>query len=134
MPTPATMAPSAPMQAPVKIIDSMPAPDITIPPAPVAMAPKSTYQRKSAPPLSNGQASVYDLRIGEHPGRTRLVMDVNSKTGFSVDIDNNENIAVIDLPESGWTASTSQALAKSNFISSSSCNSNVMLKSHIKMT
>jgi len=85
--------------------------------APATMAPKKTYQSK-APPAYNGKASVYDLRIGEHPGRTRIVMDTNGKAGFSVDVDNNEKIAVIDLPQAGWTASTSRALAKSNFVSS----------------
>ena len=110
-PAPEPMIMPSPMPAPTSIIHTQH--------APVIMAePKTSYQRKSVPPLSNGQASVYDLRIGEHPGRTRLVMDTNGKTGFSVDVDNSENIAVIDLPQAGWTASTSRALAKSNFISS----------------
>jgi hypothetical protein len=120
-PSPVIVQQQAPMPtptpAPITIIDSMPAP-IAPAPAVTIATPKASYQRKSVPPMSNGQASVYDLRIGEHPGRTRLVMDANGKTGFSVDVDNSENIAVIELPQAGWTASTSKALAKSNFISS----------------
>ncbi len=79
---------------------------------------QSNYQKKSPPPSTGGKATVYDLRFGEHSGRTRMVMDVNSKTNYSVDIDNNENIMVIDLPNANWTAAKSGSLAKSGFVSS----------------
>jgi len=102
---------------------------------------KSSYQKKSPPPVSNGKATIYDLRIGEHPNRTRIVMDTNSKTGFNVDIDNNEKIAVIDLPQAGWSAAKSKSLAKSNFVSSYSVESSeeghiliLQLKRNAKVT
>lgn len=75
------------------------------------------FVKKSAPATS-GQPTVYDLRVGEHSDKTRIVMDVNSKTDFSVDIDNNERIMIVDLPNAGWDARTSQTFAKSLFISS----------------
>lgn len=84
---------------------------------PAKSTAKSSYQKKS-PPASNGKASVYDVRVGEHPGRTRIVMDVSAKTKFSVDIDNSENIMIIELPNAGWSTSNSKNFAKSNFISS----------------
>jgi len=80
-------------------------------------APKS-FQKKSAPPVQGGKASVYDVRIGEHPGRTRIVIDVNSKTSFNVDVDNNENIMVVDLPQASWNAAKVKSFARSPFISS----------------
>ena len=86
-------------------------------PAAVSAA-KKTYQKKAAPPVSNGKASIYDIRFGEHSNRTRIVMDSNAKTGFNVDIDNNEKIAVIDLPQAGWSTTKSKSLAKSNFVKS----------------
>lgn len=93
------------------------------------MAPKTTaktmakpssskgFVKKSAP-ANTGQPVVYDLRVGEHSDKTRIVMDVNAKTGFSVDIDNTERIMVVDLPNAGWSDKMSQSFGKSPFISS----------------
>ncbi len=83
-----------------------------------APAPKKTYQKKIPPNVAGGAANIFDVRIGEHPNRTRIVMDVSSKTSFNVDIDNNEKIAVIELPNAVWSASKAKTLAKSNFVSS----------------
>ena len=79
---------------------------------------KTTYQNKTPPPVSNGQASVFDVRVGEHPGRTRIVLDTNAKTDFNVDIDNSEHIMVVDLPTADWTAAMSRSFSKSPLISS----------------
>lgn len=79
---------------------------------------KQTYQNKSPPAMQGGKADVYDIRIGEHPGRTRIVMDVNSKTSFRADVDNNEKIMVVDLPQAGWTTTKSKTIGKSGFVSS----------------
>lgn len=102
---------------------------------------KKSYQKKTPPPVSNGRASIYDIRIGEHPNRTRIVMDSNAKTGFNVDIDNNEKIAVIDLPQAAWSAAKSKSLAKSNFVKSYSVESSgeghiliLQLKRNAKVT
>lgn len=94
-------------------------------PAATATRPTSSsnkgFVKKSAPPLSN-QPVIYDIRVGEHPDKTRIVMDVNSKTNFSVDIDNNEQILLIDLPNAGWDARMAQNFAKSPNIKSFSVN------------
>ena len=86
--------------------------------APQHTAPTKSFQKKSAPPVQGGKASVYDVRIGEHPGRTRIVIDVNSKTPFNVDVDNNERIMVVDLPQAGWNTATVKSFARSPFVSS----------------
>lgn len=80
-------------------------------------AAKTSYQKKSPPPASGG-ATVYDVRTGEHPGKTRLVIDVNKKTGFNVDIDNDEKIMVIELPQANWTAAMSRNFPRSRYVSS----------------
>lgn len=91
-----------------------------VPPTPsntaMATAPTS-FQTKTAPSPSAG-TNVYDVRVGEHPGRTRIVIDVNAKTPFTADIDNSENILVVDLPQAGWSAATSKNLGNSGFLSS----------------
>ncbi len=89
--------------------------------APKAKKPiskKSSYQRKSAPPVQGGMATIFDVRSGEHPGKSRLVLDSNANAAYTIDIDNNENVMVVDLPNTLWTAPTSKDFAKSSIISS----------------
>ena len=104
-------------------------PNIPVAPAPVYREPyiapakkvrsaPSSYMKKSAPAYNGGNATIFDVRTGEHPGKTRIVLDSNAKTSYSVDIDNNENIMVVDLPSANWGASTSKSFPKSSIISS----------------
>ena len=79
---------------------------------------KTSYQTKTPPPVSGGKASVYDVRVGEHPGKSRIVLDVNAQTGFNVDIDNNEKIMIVELPDADWATSMTKSFGRSPFISS----------------
>jgi hypothetical protein len=45
---------------------------------------------------------VRDLRIGEHPGSTRLVLDAGRKAAYTADLDNDEHLLVVELPDTGW--------------------------------
>lgn len=47
-------------------------------------------------------AGVLGVRIGEHPGKTRLVLDLDGKSPFRHDLDRNENVLIITLPEAVW--------------------------------
>lgn len=91
--------------------------------APQKMAPTpqhvaKPYKAKAMTPAYNGQASVYKVRIGEHTGKTRIVLDVNAQTSFNVDIDNNERIMTIDLPNTAWGTAISKYFRNSPYISS----------------
>ena len=116
---------SAPPPQPARVMNNN-SPQIITPqrnvqpirPAKTMSAPKKTYQKKSPPPVSGGKATVYDVRVGEHPGKSRIVLDVNTKTGFNVDIDNNEKIMIVELPDAGWSASMSKNFGRSPVISS----------------
>jgi len=106
----------------------------------MASNPKS-YQKKSAPPVEGGMTTVFDVRSGEYTNRTRLVLDANAKTSYNIDIDNNENILVVDLANTNWTAATSKSFPKSSVISSynveASDNGNLMviqLKKDVKIS
>ncbi|MCB9979728.1 MAG: hypothetical protein H6863_01135 [Rhodospirillales bacterium] len=44
-------------------------------------------------------ATLSSLRVGEHPGRTRVVLEVGQKTPFHYDLDNEELLLIIELPE-----------------------------------
>lgn len=85
-----------------------------------AVTPKTqkTFQTKTPPPVTGGQATVYDVRVGEHTGKSRIVLDVNTTTPFNVDVDNNEKIMIVELPQANWTAVQSRNFGKSPIVSS----------------
>ncbi|MEM6812626.1 MAG: AMIN domain-containing protein [Pseudomonadota bacterium] len=124
---PELMAPApAPAMQPIK-----PAPVMQKAQAPKAAPAKSSFRTKSAPPVQSGIASIFDVRTGEHPGKTRLVLDTNANVNYSVDIDNNENLMIVDLPATSWDAPKSRSFPKSKTVASysieSSGNSNLMI-------
>lgn len=86
-------------------------------PKKAAVTPNN-INRKAPPPVQGGKASVYDVRVGEHPGKTRIVLDVNAKTSFSTDIDNGEKIMIVELPNAGWSTTTSKSFDKSSYLTS----------------
>jgi len=84
------VAPSPSAQEPV-LHTSAPA----SPPAPAGASP-------SPPPSVQDTAAVQGLRIGEHPDKTRIVLDVRGNTSYTADLDNQEKILVIELTKTGW--------------------------------
>lgn len=62
---------------------------------------------------------VRNLRIGEKSGEvTRVVLDTNSPARLNYDLDNNEKILVIELPNAGWAAQKSETLTHSPLVAS----------------
>lgn len=57
------------------------------------------------------------VRIGEHPGKTRIVLDLNAKADFTADLDNAEKILVVELPGAQWNASAHQSFSDSPLLS-----------------
>ncbi len=55
-------------------------------------------------------AEVQNVRIGIHPGKTRIVLDVDSDTLFSVSTDNTGNSLIIELPNTALYASASKTV------------------------
>ncbi len=50
-------------------------------------------------------AQVKALRVGDHPTKTRLVLDMTGRTAFSYDLDNADHLLVIELSGlGGWNA------------------------------
>lgn len=96
----------------------------TLPPvsAPVVAAPASppaAAQAQQAPAAAPALASnVMDIRVGEHPGKTRIVLDLQGKSSFTADLDNAEKILVIEIPAAGWKTAAQKSLASSPILSS----------------
>lgn len=55
-------------------------------------------------PSSGGHASVLGLRIGQHPGKTRIVLDVSASTPFTYHMEESKNVLVVELPDADWGA------------------------------
>lgn len=72
-------------------------------PIPEKQAPKIEKKAQPKPmPKSFDGVSAQNLRVGKHSNKVRLVIDTNEKTDFSIDLDNNEKLIVIELPNAKW--------------------------------
>ena len=73
--------------------------------APMAVAPVTPPQTggKAVPAAANG-TTVNRVRIGEHKDKTRIVLDVSGPASYRYDLDNGENLLVIELPGTSWSA------------------------------
>jgi len=81
---------------------------------------KAMKVRKASapPPKSGGPLAVSAVRVGEHPGKTRMVLDTTGTPKFTYDLDNTEHLLVINLPGSGWSAATQKTFKSHPLIQS----------------
>lgn len=108
---PAPMPPPAPVAAP-----SAPPQALIEQDAP-AVVSKTTTVKTTTTTTTNG-ASVSELRVGQHSGKTRIVMDLSKKASLMADLDNAENLLVLELPDARWDAATQKSFSSSPLIRS----------------
>ncbi|MCK5284171.1 MAG: AMIN domain-containing protein [Alphaproteobacteria bacterium] len=53
---------------------------------------------------NNNHVFATGIRVGEHSDKIRIVFDISKKINFSVDLDNNENLLIIELSDAKWKA------------------------------
>jgi len=102
------------VEMPAEPLAHAPAPPLVIEPEARTKTPHKEKIEKVAPPgekhvakpdVSSGTGpTVTALRTGDHPGKTRLVLDLTQATHFSADLDPAENLLVIEMPEITWAA------------------------------
>ncbi len=104
-----------------------PPPKATPPPEPEPQPPTATVEEKKVkekkepekpdkPPPSERRKAipkydgivVADLRAGEHVDKLRIVLDTNKHTDFSIDLDNNEKLIIIELQDARWKAAQNE--------------------------
>jgi len=83
-------------------------------PKAVKVAPKEKAKVVVAQP--SAQVSVQDLRIGQHPGKTRIVMDVSGKTSFQARLENGGRRLVVTLPNAVWATNAQMKVSEENII------------------
>ncbi len=89
-----------------------------IPPPKAAPPP----QRKTSPPKKS--MPKYDgiiaknLRAGEHADKIRIVIDTNKRTDFNIDLDNEEKLIIIEMPNARWISNNDHIFKASKLLES----------------
>lgn len=110
-------SPAPAAQAPTKLSPEQPIPT-------VADKPQPTPQTIAKPQVdTSGSPRVSALRVGQHADKLRLVMDVSKKADFTIDLDNQEGLMIIELPNAQWGTSNERSFGKSPLLSSYSTES-----------
>jgi N-acetylmuramoyl-L-alanine amidase len=78
---------------------------------------------KSQPPTAqnisyNDGTAVSQVRVGEHPGKTRVVLDVSGDVAFNYDVDNAEGLLTVTLPGTAWNGQDGMQIINSPVIAS----------------
>ena len=80
--------------------------------------PKAPPVSASETPPVKGGATVQNLRVGEHEGKTRLVFDMAGSASYRYDIDNAEKLMIIELPGAEWAGKTQWTAGKAPLLAS----------------
>ena len=60
-------------------------------------------------PAVGGPLRVTSVRMGQHPGKTRFVMDLSQAAPkYTAEIDNAEKLLIVELPGAGWSAAAAK--------------------------
>ena len=57
-------------------------------------------------------AKVNSIRFGEHPGKTRMVLDLTGKSAFNTNILNQDQILLVELPSADWGIEQQKAISQ----------------------
>lgn len=108
-------APSAQEPAAVSPAPALPAAGAGPPVPPAAAKEPAALQ----PAAADGDGPVVTaMRVGEHPGKIRIVLDMRGKTAFTADLDNKEKILVVELPKAAWNAESQKSFSENPLLSS----------------
>ena len=103
----ASVAPQpASTQPPVKLSQAQPSKNYTVHKAKPKSAAAKPVQAQSKLPNTPG---VVGVRVGEHNGKTRLVLDIVGAASPQYDIDNAERLMTIELPNTPWMTSLNKS-------------------------
>jgi N-acetylmuramoyl-L-alanine amidase len=71
-----------------------------------------------APAAAPGGSMINQVRFGEHPDKTRMVLDLSDKVAFSYNISPDGTIVALDMGGASWGAGQSAASSGSPLIAS----------------
>ncbi len=94
-----------------------PPPKATPPPPKEKVKPKPPPKPPPSMPKYDGIIAK-NLRAGEHADKLRIVIDTNKRTDFSIDLDNDENLIIIELPNARWIGGENKEFKHSKLLES----------------
>ena len=86
---------------------------VTVPLAPVqAQIQSQTTAALPFPPPAQDRAEVLDARLGLHPDKTRLVLELSSPVPFTVSVQAEPYRVVVNLPDVSWSGGAAPVTGK----------------------
>lgn len=58
--------------------------------------------RQASLDVASSDVEVGQVRIGQHPGKTRVVLDVSDKASFQTRFESGDKVLVVTLPNASW--------------------------------
>jgi len=86
--------------------------------APEVVVYKATQPNNATTTAITGTVTVKKLRLGLHKNTTRIVLDVSGPAAYHYDLDNNEHLLIIELPNAGWSGLREWSSRKAPLLSS----------------
>lgn len=86
-------------------------------PQPQPIAKKQEPKAAAKAPEKTLKPGVSSVRIGDHNGKTRLVLDIVGNAKPAYDLDNNEGLFAIEIPKTAWNTGAEQRFPKGDLIS-----------------
>ncbi|MCD8493981.1 MAG: AMIN domain-containing protein [Alphaproteobacteria bacterium] len=74
-------------------------------------APKAPLPTLASATASPAGHAVQNIRLGEYPGKTRLVLDLSGPSSYKTELDNGEKLLLVQIPQAGWGAEQRKSLA-----------------------
>jgi opacity protein-like surface antigen len=71
--------------------------------------PASSQSLMASSNYSGQAAAISNLRVGSHPDKTRIVLDVSQPTDLSYKVSNDGRTIRLELPKASWQANGSQS-------------------------
>ncbi len=84
----------------------------------LTVTPQTAPTPAPAPVATNSGIAVTGIRIGNYKDKVRIVLDATAKASFTADLDNNEKILVVELPQTGWRTDMQKTFAQNAVLSS----------------
>ena len=76
----------------------------------------SAKKPASKPVVKSSGANVTAVRIGNHPDKTRLVLDVSGSAQFDYKMDQKKNVLIITLKGTGWDTEAKRVFSSHNLL------------------
>jgi hypothetical protein len=103
-----------PVAPPQAYKQSEPPPKIAHTP-PAASASTVPAQKPATTQVKNydGRPTALNFRVGKHDDMLRIAFDTNVDTPFNIELDNDENLILMELPQAFWDGKNEQSFPNS---------------------